>query len=58
MEYKERISCIPNLTMDAIIENCRGYIPWLYRLRPYSQPELNGASPDFELHPKSLVPNF
>lgn len=41
MEYKERISCIPNLTMDAIIENCRSYIPRQYRLRPYSHPEIN-----------------
>ena len=41
MEYKERISCIPNLTMDAIIENCRRNIPEQYRLRPYSHPELN-----------------
>lgn len=41
MEYRERISCISNLTMDAIIENCRSHIPGQYRLRPYSHPELN-----------------
>lgn len=41
MEYNKRISCIPNLTMDAIIENCRGNIPEQFRLRPYSHPELN-----------------
>lgn len=41
MEYNERISCISNLTMDAIIENCRKHIPEQYRLRPYSHPELN-----------------
>mgnify|MGYP001040787338 CR=1 FL=1 len=41
MDYKERISSIPNLTMDAIIENCRNNIPSQYRYRPYSHPELN-----------------
>lgn len=41
MDYKERISSIPNLTMDAIIENCRNNIPSQYRYRPYSHPGLN-----------------
>lgn len=41
MGYKERISSIYNLTMDAIIENCRSHIPEQYRYRPYSHPELN-----------------
>lgn len=41
MGYKERISSISNLTMDAIIENCRSNIPAQYRYRPYSHPELN-----------------
>lgn len=41
MGYKERISCIPNLTMDAIIDNCRNNIPEQYRYRPYSHQELN-----------------
>lgn len=41
MGYKERISSISNLTMDAIIENCRNNIPELYRYRPYAHPELN-----------------
>ena len=41
MGYKERISSIPNLTMDAIIENCRQNIPSQYQTRPYSHPELN-----------------
>lgn len=40
MGYKERISSISNLTMDAIIENCRNYIPEQYRYRPYSHQEL------------------
>ena len=41
MGYKERISSITNLTMDAIIENCRSHIPGQYHLRPYSHPEIN-----------------
>lgn len=41
MGYKERISSIPNLTMDAIIENCRQNIRSQYQTRPYSHPELN-----------------
>lgn len=41
MGYKERISSISNLTMDAIIENCRNNIPEQYRYRPYSHLELN-----------------
>ena len=41
MGYKERISSIPNLTMDAIIENCRQNIPNQYQTRPYTHPELN-----------------
>lgn len=41
MEYKERISSITNLTMDAVIDNCRSNISQQYRKRPYSHPELN-----------------
>lgn len=41
MGYKERISSISNLTMDAIIEDCRYNIPEQYRCRPYSHRELN-----------------
>ncbi|WP_294598560.1 UvrD-helicase domain-containing protein [uncultured Rikenella sp.] len=41
MNYKERISGISNLTMEAIIENCRSNISEQYRYRPYSHPELN-----------------
>lgn len=41
MGYTERISSISNLTMDAIIENCRRHIPERYRMRPYCHPELN-----------------
>lgn len=40
MSYEERISSINNLTMDAIIENCRKYLPAQYITRPYSHPDL------------------
>lgn len=41
MNYTERISSISNLTMDAIIDNCKRYIPEQYRKHPYYHPELN-----------------
>lgn len=39
--YHERIGAIRNLSMDAIIEDCRNHIPAQYKLRPYFHPELN-----------------
>lgn len=41
IEYVERIASISNLTIDAIIENCRQYIPDKYHWHPYTYPELN-----------------
>ena len=41
MNYKERINSIGNLTMDAIIDNCKAHIPTQLRHRPYWHPELN-----------------
>ena len=41
MNYKERISSICNLTMDAIIDNCKAHIPTQFRHLPYLHPELN-----------------
>ena len=41
MNYKERINSIGNLTMDAIIDNCKAHIPTQFRHRPYWHPELN-----------------
>lgn len=41
MSYQERISSICNLTMDAIIDNCKAHIPAQFRHRPYVHPELN-----------------
>lgn len=41
MSYQERISSICNLTMDAIIDNCKAHIPTQFRHRPYGHPELN-----------------
>ena len=41
MNYTERISSISNLTMDAIIENCKRHIPEQHRRHPYYHPELN-----------------
>lgn len=41
MDYTERISSIPNLCMEAIIENCRCNIPERHRQYPYYHPELN-----------------
>ena len=41
MSYQERISSICNLTMDAIIDNCKAHIPTQFRHLPYGHPELN-----------------
>lgn len=41
MSYKERISKIPNLSMDAIINNCRENTPLQFLHKPYLHPELN-----------------
>ncbi|MBD5238840.1 MAG: UvrD-helicase domain-containing protein [Bacteroidales bacterium] len=41
MNYKERINSISNLTMNAIIDNCKAHIPTQFRHRPYWHPELN-----------------
>ena len=41
MNYKERINSIGNLTMDAIIDNCKAHILPQFRHRPYWHPELN-----------------
>ena len=41
INYKERINSISNLTMNAIIDNCKAHIPTQFRHRPYWHPELN-----------------
>lgn len=41
MRYKNRISSIPDLTMDDIIDNCRKHIPKAYIRCPHRHPELN-----------------
>lgn len=41
MSYKDRIGAIHNVTMEAIISDCRNHIPPQHRFRPYFHPELN-----------------
>lgn len=41
MSYQERISSICNLTMDAIIDNCKAHIPAQFRHRPYVHPDIS-----------------
>ena len=41
MSYKDRIGAIRNVTMDAIINDCRLHVPPQHKFRPYFHPELN-----------------